>query len=176
MNPDDDDIPPVDDVMPDAGNDNGEWQEVEQSGKGKTKKQHEAAVERKKAKKEARKTAKNALQVAQAAAEKELSTNPKPGTPRAGTTGPTRKKYSLYSTSFILNNVGKEDGIIPDIQRHIMKAVFSVGNDLENICFEPLYPSTPAPPLFDENDPPWTRYKKATIYSCSFWWDRIRLW
>ena len=98
MNPDDDDVPPVDDAMPDAGNDNGEWQEVEQSGKGKAKKQRDAAVEKKKAKKEARKAAQNALQVAQAMAEKEASTDPKPGTPRAGTTGPTRKKDNLYST------------------------------------------------------------------------------
>ena len=116
-------------------------------------------MEKKKAKKEAKQAAKalKAAQVAADVAAKEASSDSnkgKTGTPRAGTPGPTRKKDSQYSTCFILNVGGQEGENIPDVQRNAMKAVFLVGNDIEEICFEPLSSSVPAPLLFSEDTLP----------------------
>jgi hypothetical protein len=150
-------VPPFDDAMPDADNDNDEWKEVDKSGKGKTKKHREAAAERKKANKEVKKAAKSELKAAQATsalAGKEVPTNTTQGnqsTPRVSTTGSTHKKYSQYSTCFILNVGGQQGDNIPDMQRNAMKAVFSVGKNIEEIFFEPLSSSIPAPLIFSED-------------------------
>ena len=138
--------------------DDDAWKTVAKNGKGKTKKQREEAAEKKKAKKEAKQAAK-ALKASQAAelAAKEVASNSnkgKTGTPKAGNSGPTRKKDSQYSTCFILNVGGREGATIPEVQKNAMKAVFSVGNDIEEICFEPLSSSIAAPLLYSEADTP----------------------
>ena len=66
---------------------------------------------------------------------------------------------------FILNVGGQEGGNIPDMQRNAMKAVFSVGNDIEEIFFKPLSSSIPAPLLFSEYALH-ARAKKQRDYIC----------
>jgi hypothetical protein len=155
-NPGDDDAPAVDEAMLDADGDDDAWKEVDKSGKGKTKKQREKAAETKKATKAAKQAVKalKAAQVAASAAANDAyngSNKGKQSNPRAGTTGPTRNKDSQYHTCFILNVGGQEGANIPDMQRNAMKAVFSVGKDIEEIFFELLSSFVPAPLLVSED-------------------------
>ena len=95
-NPGNGDAPAVDKAMLDANGDDDAWKEVDKNGNLKTKKQREKAAEKKKATKAAKQAAKalKAAQVAAAAAAKDAyngSDKGKQSTPRAGTTGPTRK-------------------------------------------------------------------------------------
>ena len=145
-----------------------------ENGKGKTKKQREEAAETKKATKAAKQAAK-ALKAAQVATVTATyasngSNKGKQSTPRAGTTGPTRKKDSQYSTCFILNVGGQEGANIPDMQRNAMKAVFSVRKDIEEICVEPLSSSVPSPLLFSEDALPARATKQRDYIRVVYGW------
>ena len=54
-----------------------------------------------------------------------------------------------------------------------MKAVFSVGKDIEEICFEPLSSSIPAPLLFSEDALPARATKQRDYIRVVYGWSNV---